>query len=80
MPLNNDNISIDSNFYNIKGGIHMDIAALSMSLSNMKVAQEISTSVLKLAMDSSVEKIADLTKIMEQSVNPYIGANIDIKG
>lgn len=58
----------------------MDIAALSMSLSQMKFSQAVSTSVLKLAMDSSNEQITDLTKIMEQSVNPNVGTNIDVKG
>ena len=58
----------------------MDIAALSMSLSQIKVAQEISTSVLKLAMDSSYNQISDMTQIMEQSIQPHLGGNIDIKG
>jgi hypothetical protein len=63
----------------------MDIAALSMGLSQMKVAQEASVSVLKMAMDSMKVQSVDLTKMlevntkmMEQSVNPYIGGNIDI--
>ncbi len=64
----------------------MDIAALSMNLSQMKVAQEASVSVLKMAMNSMKGQSIDLTdmlkvntKIMEQSVNPHIGKNIDIK-
>lgn len=64
----------------------MDIAALSTSLSQMKVAQEASTSVMKMAMDSgqaSMEKLTEMldvnTKIMEQSINPHVGANLDIK-
>ena len=63
----------------------MDIAALSMGLSQMKVAQEASVSVLKMAMDSMKGQSIDLTKMlevntkmMEQSVNPHIGGNIDI--
>lgn len=63
----------------------MDIAALSMGLSQMKVAQEASVSVLKMAMDSMKGQSFDLTqmlevntKMLEQSVNPYIGGNIDI--
>ena len=63
----------------------MDIAALSMGLSQMKVAQEASVSVLKMAMDSMKVQSVDLTKMlevntkmMEQSVNPYAGGNIDI--
>lgn len=64
----------------------MDIAALSMDLSQMKVAQEASVSVLKMAMDSMKGQSVDLakmlevnTKMMEQSVNPHVGGNIDIK-
>lgn len=58
----------------------MDIAALSMSLSQMKVAQEASVSVMKLAMDTAQGQMQDFTKIMEQSVNPNLGTSIDIKG
>lgn len=64
----------------------MDIAALSMNLSQMKVAQQASTSVLKMAMDSgeaSMDKLTQMldanTKMMEQSVNPHVGVNLDIK-
>ena len=64
----------------------MDIAALSMGLSQMKVAQQASVSVMKMAMDSMKGQGADLTqmlevntKMMEQSVNPHVGGNIDIK-
>ena len=64
----------------------MDIAALSMSLSQLKLAQEASISVMKMAMDTSEAGVADLlqvleanTKMMEQSVNPHLGSNLDIK-
>lgn len=64
----------------------MDIAALSMSLSQMKVAQEASMSVLKMAMDTAEVQVVDLTKmlevntkIMETSINPQLGGNIDIR-
>ncbi|QQY80070.1 putative motility protein YjfB-like [Keratinibaculum paraultunense] len=64
----------------------MDIAALSMNLSQMKVAQEASVSVMKMAMDLAKVQFIDLanmlkvnTQIMEQSVNSHIGKNIDIK-
>ena len=56
----------------------MDIAALSMGLSQMKISQEIGTSVLKMAMDTSEGQMADLTKMMETSVNPHIGGSVDI--
>ena len=57
----------------------MDIAALSMSLSQMKVANQASISVLKLTMDTAQEQMEDMTKIMEQSVNPHIGSILDLK-
>lgn len=56
----------------------MDIAALSMGLSQMKISQEVGTSVLKMAMDTSEGQMADLTKMMETSVNPHIGGSLDI--
>ncbi|HHV96228.1 MAG TPA: putative motility protein [Clostridiaceae bacterium] len=64
----------------------MDIAALSMGLSQMKVAQQASISVMKMAMNTGQTQMNDLlkmmqvnTKVMEQSVNSYVGSNIDIK-
>ena len=57
----------------------MDIAALSMSLSQMKVANQASISVLKLTMDTAQQQMEDMTKIMEQSVNPHVGSNLDLK-
>lgn len=64
----------------------MDMAALSMNLSQMKIAQQASISVMKIAMDTAEVQAIDLTqmleansKIMEQSINANIGANIDIK-
>ncbi|OZV13451.1 hypothetical protein CIW83_04455 [Tissierella sp. P1] len=64
----------------------MDIAALSMNLSQMKVAQQASISVMKMAMDTVEVQAIDLTqmlevntKIMEQSINPHLGKIIDIR-
>lgn len=64
----------------------MDIAALSMNLSQMKVAQQASISVMKMAMDTAEVQATDLTqmlevntKIMEQSINSHLGKIIDIR-
>lgn len=64
----------------------MDISALSMNLSQMKVAQQASISVMKMAMDTAKVQSVDLTqmlednmKIIEQSINPYLGKSIDIR-
>ncbi len=63
----------------------MDIALLSMSLSQMKVAQEAGISVMKMAMETDkgqaakVTQIIESTKQIERSLNPHLGGNIDIK-
>lgn len=64
----------------------MDIAALSIGMSQMKVQQEASMSVMKMAMDSAKGQAGDMakmleanTKMMEQSVKPHVGGNLDIK-
>ena len=56
----------------------MDIAALSMSLASADLQTQIGTAVMQLSMDT-VEQVSDGRKqMMEQSVTPYIGGNIDI--
>lgn len=64
----------------------MDIPALSISLNQMKVQLQASTSIMKMAMTTAKDQSIDLlkiletnTKLMEQSVNPHIGGNVDIK-
>lgn len=57
----------------------MDIAAMSTVMSQMKVQQEASMSVMKMAMDTAKQNTSDMVKTMEKSVNPHIGGNIDIK-
>lgn len=64
----------------------MDIAAMSTMISQSNIQQQASLSVLKLSMDSAKVQAADLTqmlqqstKAMELSVNPHLGANIDIR-
>ena len=60
----------------------MDIAAVSIGLSQMKVAQQSSISVMKMAMDSGQTQMKDVfqmvqenTKVMEQAVDPYLRKN-----
>lgn len=64
----------------------MDIVALSMSVSPLKIDQEVSISVMKMAIDAGRTHMNDMmqliqgdTKMMEQSVNPHRGSNLDIK-
>ena len=55
----------------------MDIAALSMSLASADLQTQIGTAVMQLSMDT-VEQVSDgMKQMMEQSVTPYIGGNID---
>ncbi len=63
----------------------MDIAALSVINSMAQVKQQAGLSVLKMAMDTSKNNADFLTQIltsakaMEQSINPHLGKNIDIR-
>lgn len=63
----------------------MDIPSLSIAMNQFNLHQEVGVSVIKMAMESMKTQGIDLTKtletttkIMEQSVNPHIGENIDI--
>lgn len=52
---------------------------MNISLSDTQTMNAIDTSILKKSLDM-IETNGDmLTKMMEQSVNPNIGANIDIR-
>jgi len=63
----------------------MDIAAMSVALNQSKVQQQAGISVMKMAMGveetkgNSIASLADeTTKAMESSVQPNLGANLDI--
>ncbi len=56
----------------------MDIAALSMTMAQDRVMTQVSTALLSKAISQGEESGDTLTKMMEQSVNPNIGGNIDI--
>ena len=58
----------------------MDIAALSMALSQMNVRQEASVSVMKKSMDQAESNSESVVKMLEQSVQPHIGGSVDLKG
>lgn len=57
----------------------MDIAALSMSLSQMNVRQEASVLVTKKVMDQAETNSANVVKMLEQSVQPHIGGSLDLR-
>ena len=58
----------------------MDIAALSMALSQMNVRTEANVSIVKKTIDQAETNGQDVVKMLEQSVQPHIGGRLDIKG
>ena len=66
-----------------KGGIGMDIAGLSMSMSTNRIQSQVSTAVLSKTMDTNEALGQGLVQMidaaaMERSVNPSVGANFDM--
>jgi hypothetical protein len=63
----------------------MDIPALSMAMSQASLIQDASLSVTKMAMDTAKVNATNMTemlgqnKAMEQSVQPHLGGNFDIR-
>ncbi|GAB1772434.1 YjfB family protein [Priestia megaterium] len=65
----------------------MDIALMSMSLSQGKVQQQASLSVMKMAMGNAEqqgEAVKELisspnVKALQQAAQPHLGGNIDLK-
>lgn len=63
----------------------MDIAALSMGMSQMQVAQQASISVMKMAMETGTEQMTDMVAMVETASpvagpapDPNIGQLLDI--
>ncbi len=57
----------------------MDIASLSTSLSQQNLLTQVSIAVLDKALDTVNDNSGNLIKMMEQSVQPELGQNIDIQ-
>ena len=62
----------------------MDIAAMSIGLSQAKVVQQVNLSVMKMAMDSAENKMLEMVNMIDTSnhtkpVNPNLGKYVDIK-
>lgn len=57
----------------------MDITALSSSLASVSTGNDISTLLLSKSLDTFEEQGMEMVKMMEQSVSPSVGANIDIR-
>ena len=59
------------------GGSNMDIASLSTTMSTQNLLSDVSVAMLKNSLDT-MENLGDgMTKVMEASVTPYLGQNID---
>lgn len=57
----------------------MDIAGLSTNLSTINVVNDVQVAVLRQFLDTLETSGDSLTKMMEASVNPELGQNIDIR-
>lgn len=57
----------------------MDVAALSVAMHQGKLQQEVGFAVMKKAMESAKANTDALITNLEQSVNPNVGRNIDLK-
>ncbi len=67
-----------------KGGADMDIAGLSTALANASIQSQVGTAVLSKALDTQESLGAGMVQMidaaaMERSVNPSVGANLDIR-
>ncbi len=57
----------------------MDIAALSMQTSALNAADMVSVAVFKKTLDTMEGTGESMIKMMEQSVTPHLGQNIDLR-
>lgn len=57
----------------------MDIAGLSTNLSTINVVNDVQVAVLRQSLDTLETSGDSLTKMMEASVNPELGQNINIR-
>lgn len=56
----------------------MDIAALSTAMSMANVQADVGVAMLSKSLDNMEAMGEGMQKILETSVNPYIGGNIDV--
>ncbi|MBE0335727.1 putative motility protein [Paenibacillus sp. 28ISP30-2] len=57
----------------------MDIAALSTGMSQASLAQAVSVKVLGMAKDQAGEQGQALIQMMEKSVQPHLGGQLDLR-
>ena len=56
----------------------MDIAALSVGMAEARTQQQLGISVLKEAMEASGENVMELMEGISASLDPALGATVDI--
>lgn len=60
-------------------GLSVDsIPTLAMGMSQMNALSQINTGLLSMSLDTFSAQGNELTKMMELSVNPSVGGNIDL--
>jgi len=57
----------------------MDIGALSMSMSTQALSEQVGIALARKTMDVANQNSQDLIKMMELSVNPNLGCNLDLR-
>ena len=58
----------------------MDISLISMAMSQMRVAEQASVSVLKMGMESNEQAMDGITKMLDNmAADPNLGNNIDAR-
>lgn len=57
----------------------MDIAGVSMAMSQSKVMDQASIAVMKMAMNTGKENAQAMTDMLERSASPNLGQNLDIR-
>lgn len=61
------------------GGIIMDIAALSIIMSQSRVQESVGIAVMNMAMDTGKENASQMVELMNNSaVDPSLGNNLDV--
>lgn len=55
----------------------MDIANLSTAISQSQLMTQVNTAVLDMTLDSFEGQANEITKMMESSVQPHLGQNLD---
>ena len=55
----------------------MDIASLSTAMSTQNILNDVSVAMLSKSLDTVKDMGDGMVKIMESSVTPYLGQNID---